>query len=659
MITILCVLMAGAFLYGLCSYAAPSDDSIYDLTINNSRDNELIIDSRGWTVFLQEEGKKTVIVPDKDTGFYDGVDYLGQTFYYSRTFHEKLNHATLSIGAVDSNIVVFLDDEVIYTDCPQADCRIGYLTLPARESDREEGVTIALPDDYTDRTITIAQSTSVYGSDNQNRPFAIFPAEVTLYSAFAKESRLIAATLKSTIPVILLFSLSLFLMGAGLFNLYRNESRPELFALAILCFLENAKLLLTNDISDICMISSPVSNQIAGFLPYGIGLLLFIILTLQMQDPPRPLRPLMFLCFIAEFILGMIQILNISGFISLEHFSLSVFEIPLFVLTLFLCIREAIHANIFMQKMLLYSLTVFLVQIFYETITGNLLTQIRTTISSAYISFDYFIKIIQNALLCGTILSTCRSFVSETLKEYTDRQILLERSRQMWDTCENLKIHAEQTNRLIHDNRHHLIVLQDLLNQNKSDACAYINELLSNYHSIRQRAASGNELLDILLNAAIERSARTGVTVIFEKCQAPARLILSDVQACSLYMNILENAVNAAGECAYEKKIILSLYTKDRFFIFKCINTADPGRIRRINHPNKSSYGLKIITDLVNRYHGLVRIRPAGIPSSDLSTQKSESSSPDNFSAHWTIDNFSDTPQALEVMIALPLADTN
>ena len=109
-ITLMCFLILGAFIYVLYNYASPSEDSIYNLTINDSADNELNIDAKGWTVFLQEQEKRTTIRPNTETGMYDGVEYLGQTFYYERTFHEKLNHAALSIGAVDSNIVLFLDN---------------------------------------------------------------------------------------------------------------------------------------------------------------------------------------------------------------------------------------------------------------------------------------------------------------------------------------------------------------------------------------------------------------------------------------------------------------------------------------------------------------------------------------------------------------------
>ena len=57
-----------------------------------------------------------------------GADYLGQTFYYSRTLTEELDN------------------------------RIGYLELPMLMFNRTDAIIISLPPDYLGKTLTIAQS---------------------------------------------------------------------------------------------------------------------------------------------------------------------------------------------------------------------------------------------------------------------------------------------------------------------------------------------------------------------------------------------------------------------------------------------------------------------------------------------------------------------
>ena len=132
---------------------------------------------------------------------------------------------------------------------------------------------------------------------------------------------------------------------------------------------------------------------------------------------------------------------------------------------------------------------------------------------------------------------------------------------------------------------------------------------MSDYSALRTVAKTGNHLLDILLNAQIHRAAEKGIQVEFDSCSAPAKLVLTDTQASSLYMNVLENAIRAAGECDTVKKITLSLYTKDHFFVFICKNSATKKRLQQMEKRREKSYGLKIIKELTEEAQGFFRIR--------------------------------------------------
>lgn len=101
------------------------------------------------------------LYPLTASGGYLGLDYPGQTFYYSRKLTEKLDSPTLQISAVNRSVAVFLDDTMLYTDCPEQDGGIGELELPMLEFDRMEPVTVSLPPDYLGHTLTIAQASPV------------------------------------------------------------------------------------------------------------------------------------------------------------------------------------------------------------------------------------------------------------------------------------------------------------------------------------------------------------------------------------------------------------------------------------------------------------------------------------------------------------------
>ena len=140
---LLCIPAAFAVFY----YTQPMADVSYELFRFADDGEEYWNGGDGWVVYTEEAGKKTELVSD-GTGGYSGLSYSGQTFYYSKELTEESDSPMLKIGVVNRTISVFLDGEMIYTDCPELDNRIGYLTLPMLEYDRAEPGTVSLPPDY-------------------------------------------------------------------------------------------------------------------------------------------------------------------------------------------------------------------------------------------------------------------------------------------------------------------------------------------------------------------------------------------------------------------------------------------------------------------------------------------------------------------------------
>lgn len=98
-------------------------------------------------MFIQEGTEKRELVPN-GVGGYTGLDFPGQTIYFSRVLAEPLDAPTLQIAAADSAIAVFLDDVPLYADFDREKAAIGALRLPTLDAYRTEPVTISLPMDY-------------------------------------------------------------------------------------------------------------------------------------------------------------------------------------------------------------------------------------------------------------------------------------------------------------------------------------------------------------------------------------------------------------------------------------------------------------------------------------------------------------------------------
>lgn len=141
-------LLCGLFVPVLLTYTHPLKNDIYDLSVSSVKEGTEQVESKedanGWTAFLMEGEEKTSLFYDGIEGF-TGIERPGQTFYYSRVMDQEVDDPTLRIGVVNRNVSIFLDGQLLYTDCPDEDNRIGYLTLPMKEWDEESPLVVALP----------------------------------------------------------------------------------------------------------------------------------------------------------------------------------------------------------------------------------------------------------------------------------------------------------------------------------------------------------------------------------------------------------------------------------------------------------------------------------------------------------------------------------
>ena len=143
--------------------------------------------------------------------------------------------------------------------------------------------------------------------------------------------------------------------------------------------------------------------------------------------------------------------------------------------------------------------------------------------------------------------------------------------------------------------RHDMMKHFQLLRQTTGDAktAAYLDELIGQNEKIRPVVQSGNEMLDVILNGKLSAAADAGIAVEIVRMNAPDKLSLTDAELCSLMMNLLDTAVEAAAAPGVERPYIkLDLCAKEHFFVIFCENAA--------------TLGLKIIKQIAARYDDLL-----------------------------------------------------
>ena len=215
----------------LSIFISPMKEASYDLSLMNQEahfvEETETFDDKGWTVYTQE-GDTVTRLTHTAGGSYTGIE-LGQTFYFSRVMEEDLDSPTLQIGTSERQYVVFLDDEVIYTDCPELDNRIGHLRLPMNAYVREDPIIITLPQNYQGKTLTIAQSTPPYSETSSVKAY---PCSVRLYCGYSYESGLIAESFSTAIIAAVMFA-----VGVSLLVFFVRSGKIESLCMALAAFL--------------------------------------------------------------------------------------------------------------------------------------------------------------------------------------------------------------------------------------------------------------------------------------------------------------------------------------------------------------------------------------------------------------------------------------
>nr|WP_296465764.1 GHKL domain-containing protein [uncultured Acetatifactor sp.] len=114
-------------------------------------------------------------------------------------------------------------------------------------------------------------------------------------------------------------------------------------------------------------------------------------------------------------------------------------------------------------------------------------------------------------------------------------------------------------------------------------------------------------MLDIILNGKLSAATDAGIQVELIHAQAPDRLPLADAELCSLIMNILDNALEAAAAPGVERRYVrLDMHIRNRFFVFTCENAATLEWIGREAAPGRG-LGMKAIRQVAERYGNLYK----------------------------------------------------
>lgn len=589
------------FLPILLLYALPTSDKTYSLSSDADGTTSTQTSDTEWTLCTADNDARMVPLTANTLGGYTGLNFPGQTIYCSRTLDEELDRLILQIDATNCAISVFLDDELLYTDCPELDNRIGYITLPMLEKRRSNPVVLSLPRDYTGKTLTIAQATP---TEDAHTGDAVYPCRITLYCNYAYERNLLAESSQHLIPAAFLFSLSVAILIIFVWSGFLGQPDIGLPLLSLLAFFMMSSL----------MLHAPFFIYYFSELPINLSALCFYcsitVLLGFLSCRMKSFRQYGFILTAVQFLSVLTDLWIQYNYQGLTHLSASISLIALLLLFV-LALLERHRGSPFFQKFCLTLCLSFIISVGVILIVAICFTEIRLLLHFPLLLCLYLFTLL---FFLSSLTTTAVQTAATLIGAQAERSILLAREQFARSSYNRLYLQTEHTMELRHDMRKHLTILHTLLvHQEYEQAGHYVDDLVAENQAIRPIVRCGNQMLDIILNSKLDEAMQQNVHIQVLYAEAPATLPLSDTELTSLMMNVMDNAVHAAL-CANEEErfIELELRVNGQFLLFRCANNAEKNAFQpnattaSISSPH--GYGLKIINRILARYGSISRI---------------------------------------------------
>lgn len=198
----------------------------------------------------------------------------------------------------------------------------------------------------------------------------------------------------------------------------------------------------------------------------------------------------------------------------------------------------------------------------------------------------------------------------QKIKEENKFLLLQEKmSEQYYQDASDL---LEKNHQLIHDIKNHFIIMREYAEKGENEEiCQYMDEIASRLFQESINKWTGNKTLDIVLNQKKNLAEYKNIDFYIKVSVIP-NLMFSDSEICSLFGNLLDNAIEACEKMGEEEKwIIVKINRKDKVLFIEISNSMNKEPIMKHGKPcsdksnyNVHGYGLKNVEGIVEKYEG-------------------------------------------------------
>lgn len=250
----------------------------------------------------------------------------------------------------------------------------------------------------------------------------------------------------------------------------------------------------------------------------------------------------------------------------------------------------------------------------------NLLKTFGIAFFSTAFLCDFFMDMIYgNAIQNYAFLSCLVSLLLMVCFCFRQSQLKMQISvlDTQYDLIESQYVRAQnfyaENAKLYHDIKHHLRALERLLqNGDQREALAYIESVQEPLQCKMIPVHTGVDIVDTVIYEAKEKAEQRNILLQVETPILPSELKIEDRELCVLCANLLDNALKAAKE-----QIKLNIAIAAGFLVIEMENDYKEKPLVKNNHFVSETeqgslahgWGMKIIEQIVEKYHGELTIR--------------------------------------------------
>lgn len=181
---------------------------------------------------------------------------------------------------------------------------------------------------------------------------------------------------------------------------------------------------------------------------------------------------------------------------------------------------------------------------------------------------------------------------------------------------EQYKKKQMETRAFRHDINNNLQIVQMLLKEGQTGrAEEHIKDMIGNVSGLSQKYVTGDEMLDMIISMKSDKMDKLGISFSLDGI-ADGGLNMKPTDMCSIFANILDNAIEAASS-SEDKTISFGIKKTERFFVIRITNSVsskvdtemllDSLGYTTKNDKDRHGFGLMNVKRTVEEYSGLLK----------------------------------------------------